>query len=73
MAQAFTARSWGYIYFNGTTAPEPKERNKAMIYKLFAVCALGILAIEFYFCLVVASDADDQNEKNMRDLDDDDE
>ena len=43
-----------------------------MLYKIFAIGAGGFLVLMLYACLIVASDADDQNEKNMRDLEDDD-
>lgn len=43
-----------------------------MFYKLFAIGVGGVLVLMLYACLIVASDADDQNEKHLHEMKDDD-
>ena len=43
-----------------------------MLYKIFAIGAGGFLVLMLYACLIVASDADDQNDKHLNEMKDDD-
>ena len=54
------------------TVTSAVEGGMIMFYKLLAVGGIGFILLTLYSCLVVASDADDQTEKRLKDLDNDD-